>query len=63
VDVILPPSDRVSLDPSGKALRSQATMDLPFVEVGSLLTEQRCLREKIVSFPFPACLKNGSKCA
>ena len=45
VDVVLPSSDRMGLDPAGEALRPEATVDLPFVEVSPLLPKQRCLRE------------------
>jgi hypothetical protein len=45
VEVISSPARRMRLDPSGEALRPQATMDLPFVKIGALLSKQRCLRE------------------
>src|SRR5262249_40759850 len=43
VDVVLPAASRVGLDPSREALRPQAPVDLPLVEVGALLPEQRRL--------------------
>ena len=46
VEVILPPTDRVGLDSAAEALRPEATVHLPFVEVGAFLAEQRCLRDQ-----------------
>ena len=46
VDVVLPSSDRMGLDPAGEALRPEATVDLPFVEVGPLLAQKCCLRDQ-----------------
>ena len=46
VDVVLPSSDRMGLDPAGEALGPEATVDLPFVEVGPLLPQKRCLRNQ-----------------
>jgi hypothetical protein len=43
VEVVLSLPSSVGLDPAGEAFRTEATMDKPFVEVGTLLSEQRCL--------------------
>jgi len=43
VEVVVSPPGGVGLDPACEAFRKKPAMDKPFVEVGALLSEQRCL--------------------
>src|SRR5215470_12321439 len=45
VEIVLSSPRGMGLNSAGKTLRPQAAMNLPFVEVGALLSEQSCLRE------------------
>src|SRR6516162_8441874 len=43
VEVVVSPPSGMGLDPTCEAFRTKPAMDKPFVEVGALLSEQRCL--------------------